>query len=110
LSRRQLRAFHYATDTGKAAPIGTSRDGSSHVRPNSQHLLTRCNDVDTLDERLPEMHRQVTDLAELIQVSRSKRLEACLNIPKQVIFAMCVIRPVWEQDGRSRLVDIDKGT
>jgi hypothetical protein len=36
------------------------------------------------------------------------RLEARLNIPKQVILAMCVIRPVWEQDGRSRLVDIEK--
>jgi hypothetical protein len=80
-----------------------------NVRPNSQHLLTRYNDVNALDERLPEMHRQVTDLAELIQVSRPKRLEACLNIPKQVIFAMCVIRPVWEQDSRSRLVDIEKG-
>ena len=80
-----------------------------NVRSNS-HLLTRCNDVDALDERLPEMHRQVTDLVELIQVPRPKRLEARLNIPKQVIFAMCVIRPVWEQDGRSRLVDIDKGT
>jgi hypothetical protein len=41
--------------------------------PNSQHLLTRYNDVDALDERLPEMHRQVTDLVELIQVSRPKR-------------------------------------
>lgn len=28
-----------------------------NVRPNSQHLLTRYNDVDALDERLPEMHR-----------------------------------------------------
>jgi hypothetical protein len=40
------------------------------------------------------------------------RLEASLNIPKQVIFAMCVIYLVWEQDGRSRFVDIrgEKGT
>ena len=44
-----------------------------NVRPNSEHLLTRYNDVDALDERLPEMHRQVTDLVELIQVSRHKR-------------------------------------
>lgn len=34
------------------------------------------------------------------------RLEARLNISKQAIFAMCVIRPVWEQDDRSRFVDI----
>jgi hypothetical protein len=34
------------------------------------------------------------------------RLEASLNIPKQVILAMCVICLVWEQDGRSRFVDI----
>jgi hypothetical protein len=44
-----------------------------NVRPNSRHLLTRYNDVDALDERLPEMHRQVTDLVELIQASRPKR-------------------------------------
>jgi hypothetical protein len=44
-----------------------------NVRPNSQHLLTRYNDFDALNERLPEMHRQVTDSVELIQLSRPKR-------------------------------------
>src|SRR5438874_13738947 len=43
-----------------------------NVRRNSEHLLTKYNDVDAPNERLPEMHRLGSDLVELLQVSRPR--------------------------------------
>jgi hypothetical protein len=124
-----MRSLTVPLNKLRASPIPFQNPSTWYNHHTPSHLLSRtCQRRDLIHKddvlvtetatgfSLCYRHGQGrSDSVELIQVSRQKvmmRLEASLNIPKQVIFAMCVIRPVWEQDGRSGFVDIrgEKGT